>query len=162
MKKNLITAVACVASLVVTPAYASCWTPSQVAAAKVRDLDTMLMVSALRCRKTNVEMMDRYNAFVVQDRIPLTKVNDVLREHFIEKVGHSEALNAYDNYVTKVANRYGAGSEGLSCEDMSSIVGAAASEQVTVEALIQVAERANISPILDEQACPITIASIAP
>jgi hypothetical protein len=161
MTMKLVTVLACAAS-VVTSAQANCWTPSQVAAAKVRDLDTMLMVSALRCRLTGSDLLTRYNAFVAQDRVPLTEVNDVLRAHFTESVGKAEALNAFDNYVTKVANRYGAGVEGLSCADMASIVDAAASEKPSFVALAEVAERAKVAPVLDEQACPLMIASAAP
>jgi hypothetical protein len=161
MGKNLIVALACAVSVLATPAGATCWTSGQVSAAKVRDFDTMLMVSALRCRLTGSDLLTRYNAFVTQDRVPLTQANDVLRAHFVEKVGKSEGLNAYDNYVTKVANRYGAGAEGLTCADMVSIVSAATSETVTLDALIELADRAKVTPLLDEQACPMTFASAA-
>ena len=137
----------------VAPAQAACWTADHVAAAKVRDLDTMLMVSALRCRHTEVSMMDRYNAFVVQDRKALQKVNDVLRDHYRDAGNAKAQLNAYDNYVTKIANRYGAGSEGLSCSEMRSIVEATAAEAPEIDALIAVAERAGVQPYIDGPMC---------
>ncbi|CAM3237135.1 S-adenosyl-L-homocysteine hydrolase [Sphingomonas antarctica] len=135
------------------PAQAACWSAEHISAAKVRDLDTMLMVSALRCRRTDVSMMDAYNRFVVQDRKALVKVNDTLRDHYRDAGNSKAQMGAYDTYVTKVANRYGAGSEGLSCAEMRSIVDATAAEAPQVEALIAVAERAGIRPLLDGPAC---------
>jgi hypothetical protein len=44
---------------------------------------------------------------------------------------------------------------------MVSIVDAATSETVTLDALIELADRAKVVPLLDEQACPITFASAA-
>ena len=139
------------------PAQAACWSAEHIAAAKVRDLDTMLMVSALRCRNTEVSMMERYNAFVVQDRKALQQINDVLRDHYRDAGNSKAQLNAYDNYVTKIANRYGAGSEGLSCGEMRSIVEAAAAEAPQVDALIAVAERAGIRPYIDGPTCDASL-----
>lgn len=156
MLRTLIIALAA-AAIVAAPAQASCWKADQVAAAKVRDLETMLMVSALRCRSSG-NMLARYNKFVVRARPALTQVNDTLRSHFAESVGQSRALNAYDSYVTRVANRYGAGADGLSCNDLSSITDAAASERPSFEALAALAERAGVQPLLDGGRCAVAVA----
>ena len=151
--------VALVASaLIAAPAQASCWKADQVAAAKVRDLETMLMVSSLRCRGNGGTMLSRYNKFVVQSRAALTLVNDTLRAHFAESVGQGRALNAYDGYVTRIANRYGAGAEGLSCNDLSSITDAAVSERPTFAALAALADRAGVQPMLDGGVCGYAVA----
>lgn len=136
-----------------TPVQAACWTPERVSAAKVRDLDTMLMVASLRCRHTNVALLESYNAYVVRHRKPLVQVNDTLRAHYGYAGDKKAAMNAYDNYVTKVANRYGAGVGGLGCDDMHSIVRALASEAPHVDALIAVAERAGVKPYIDGEQC---------
>ena len=113
MGRSVVIALAA-AAIIAAPAEASCWKADQVAAAKVRDLETMLMVSALRCRGEGGTMLARYNDFVVKGRPALIEVNDTLRQHFTESVGAGRSLDAYDSYVTRVANRYGAGAEGLS------------------------------------------------
>ena len=136
----------------VAPAQAACWSADQVAAAKVRDLDTMLMVASLRCRFTNVGVLTSYNAYVVRQRKALVAINDTLRNHYAGG-DKKAAMNAYDNYVTKIANRYGAGAEGLTCNDMQSIVEAMAAEQPQVDALVAVAERAGVKPYLDAEQC---------
>lgn len=161
---------ACAAILAASPAQAGCWNASEAAAAKVRDLDTMLMVSALRCRFSDVSVMERYNAFVVQDRAALVQVNDTLRAHFAPGLSAKEALNAYDNYVTAVANAYGAGAEGMSCADLGSIVDAAMADGASYDALVAVAERAGVQPRMDGGACetpasaaaPVTVAALQP
>ena len=149
--KKLVLAILAV-TVPVAPAQAACWTADQVSAAKVRDLDTMLMVASLRCRHTNVGVLTAYNGYVVRQRKALVAVNDVLRNHYAGG-DKKAAMNAYDNYVTKVANRYGAGAAGLDCEDMQSIVEAMGAEAPQVDALVAVAERAGVEPYLDAPMC---------
>lgn len=156
MLKSIVVAAAAIA-IIAAPAEASCWKADHVAAAKVRDFETMLMVSALRCRGSGT-MLARYNKFVVQSRSALTEVNDRLREHFADSVGNTRALNAYDGYVTRVANRYGAGADGLSCADLSAITDAALSERPSFAALAALADRAGVQPLLDAGLCGVSIA----
>jgi hypothetical protein len=156
MVRTFVIALAATA-IIAAPAHASCWKADQVAAAKVRDLETMLMVSALRCRAQG-NMLARYNKFVVNARPALTQVNDTLRSHFAESVGAGRSLNAYDGYVTKIANRYGAGADGLSCDDLSSITDAAVSERPSFQALAALADRAGVEPLLDGGACLVSYA----
>ncbi len=156
MLRTLVVALAAMV-IAAAPVHAACWKADQVAAAKVRDLETMLMVSALRCRAQG-NMLARYNKFVVQARPTLMQVNNTLRAHFAEAVGQSRALNAYDSYVTKVANRYGAGADGLSCSDLSSITDAAVSERPSFQALAALAERAGVQPLFDGGQCAVVMA----
>lgn len=152
--------VGAVLSLASTPVQAACWTPNEVAAAKVRDLDTMLMVSGLRCRFQNTALLDTYNKMVVQHRAALTEANMLLKGHFTKAIG---GANALDSYITRVANRYGAGADNLSCESLQSIAAATMAEEPTLEALAAVAVRAEVDPILPEGACapaPIQIAAL--
>lgn len=137
------------AAVSVTSAQAACWDDAAVSAAKVRDLETMLMVSALRCRAEDNAMLKAYNRFVTQSRPALTAVNQTLRDHFAGSGG----LNAYDRYVTSIANRYGAGAEGLSCDDMSSILSAAQAEGGSLAGLTRLANAAGVAPKLTSERC---------
>lgn len=134
-------------------ANAACWTEAAYKAAQVRELDTMLMVEALRCRKTAANFVASYNDFVVASRPALLQANAALKGHFAEVVGSRGALNAYDNYMTTVANRYGAGTEGLSCTDMASIVQAALAANGSADALHQLAEAARMVPSVEGARC---------
>lgn len=158
MRTRLIAATALAAILIASPARAACWSDSEVSAAKVRDLETMLMVSALRCRATGSDFLADYNAFVRGSRAALTRVNDALRAHFVAEVGAREALNAYDRYVTTVANRYGAGAAGLGCSDLAAITQAARAEGDNYAGLSRLADAAAVEPSLPGRVCPITMA----
>jgi hypothetical protein len=149
MNKAMMVAGA-VLALASTPVNAACWTPREVAAAEVRDFDTMLMVSGLRCRFQSTALIDTYNTMVVRHRGALTEANMLLKAHFTAAVG---GANALDSYITRVANRYGAGAEDLSCDSLRSIAEAALAEPSTLAALTALAERAAVRPELPEGAC---------
>jgi hypothetical protein len=148
-------AAAVLVAVPVTSVQAACWSESAISAAKVRDMETMLMVSALRCRNANPNILPAYNAFVRSSRVALTKVNNTLRRQFADQGG----LNGYDRYVTSIANRYGAGAEGLSCDDMSSILSAAQSESGSLAGLARLAAAANVEPVLTDRRCPVVVAA---
>lgn len=155
---NVIRSTVAAAMLLAMPlgsAQAACWNETAISAAKVRDMETMLMVSALRCRVKDPAILPAYNKFVRTSRAALTQVNETLRRQFADQGG----LNGYDRYVTSVANRYGAGTEGLSCEDMSSILAAAQSESGSLAGLSRLAAAANVQPILAGSRCDISVAS---
>jgi len=134
-------------------ANAACWSDAAYKAAQLRELDTMLMVEALRCRKTSANFVETYNRFVEASRPALLKANGALKIHFTGEVGAKGALNAYDNYMTTVANRYGAGTEGLACEDMASIVEAALAAGGAEAALAQIVEAARMVPAIPGERC---------
>lgn len=161
MKKAVLVAGALLA-LAGVPVQAACWTPQQVAAAKVRDFDTMLMVSALRCRFESHALVNEYNAMVSRHRNGLSEMNRTLGARFRAIHGEREGLNQLDRYVTQVANHYGAGtSEQLSCASLSSIAQAAVAEPQTADALIALAERAGVVPFTPEGICaaPVVMAA---
>jgi hypothetical protein len=149
-----ISAIIAAIALPVTGAHA-CWSEREADAAQVRDMETMLMVSALRCRLSGADFLPDYNAFVRGSRVALTEANDTLRAHFAPRGG----LNAYDRYVTSIANRYGAGAEGLSCADMASILSAAASERGSYSGLVRLAHASGAQPVLAGGLCPVAMAA---
>lgn len=157
MLRTIVIALAATA-VIAAPARASCWKADHVAAAKVRDMETMLMVSALRCRGGDATFISRYNRFVIQSRPALQQVNAKLRMHFADEVGAGRAAIAYDGYVTRIANRYGAGAAGLNCQDLSDITDAAISETPSFAALAALAERAGVQPLLEGGSCPVEYA----
>ena len=137
------------------PAQAECWSDEAVEAAKIREFETMLMVSALRCRLKGVNFLPEYNAFVRGNRGALTYVNDTLRDHFDDGFGRRVALDRYDRYVTAIANRYGAGAEDLNCYDMEDMTYAALETRGSLHRLSSLAERAGLEPELDGVACRV-------
>lgn len=127
-------------------ANAACWTDAAYQAAQVRELDTMLMVQALRCRKTSASFLSEYNRFVQVSRPALIRANAELKAHF-------GGLNAYDNYMTTVANRYGAGSGDLDCRDTAGIVREGLAAKGSAEELSRLAADADLRPDVDGSRC---------
>lgn len=156
--KTFVTAVIA-ATLPLAPASAAtCWKPVAVEAAQIRDFEMMLMVSALRCRSTGSNFLAAYNRFIREKRDALTQVNDELREHFRSVAGPVGALGAYDNYVTQLANVYGAGADGLACRDLQSITDAANALPAIRSALLELADAAGVTPHLSGARCDVMVA----
>jgi hypothetical protein len=130
---------------------AACWSEDAVEAAQIRTLETMLMVASLRCRDSGTDLLPSYNAFVRGHRATLTVMNDRLRAHF----GN---LNAYDRYVTSVANRYGGGAVGLDCEDMAGLLKTARRADGSADDLAEIAQKARIRVTLPGERCAVTLA----
>ncbi len=143
---------ACIVAMPVSQAQAACWTDTAVAAARVRSMDAMLMVSALRCRGSGVDVLTRYNGFVKTARATLSGVNDTLRTHFASSGGNA----AYDRYVTSLANRYGGGVSGMSCGDMDSILAEATDAHGSMPQLSDLAESTIAEPDLPGGMCLVT------
>ena len=130
-------------------AQAACWSPQAAEAAEVRDLETMLMVASLRCRLTGQNFISDYNRFVRSSRPALVEANDRLRSHYATSGG----LNAYDRYVTSLANRHGGGSAGLDCQDMEALLEEAKDEGASVAQLAKLARSVAGGPALPGGRC---------
>jgi hypothetical protein len=136
-------------------AQAACWTKTSEEAARIRDMETMLMVSALRCRKTGDDFLPAYDRFVKKSRPALVRVSETLRSHFASAGG----LNAYDRYVTSLANGYGAGTGDLSCANTASVLHAAIAEHGSYQGLARLAEATGGGPLLPGGRCSVTLAA---
>src|SRR3954453_20387718 len=92
MKKGGLFAAAAALLCVSMPAHAvmGCWNPTQVAAAKVRDLQSRLMVSTLRCQTVGADMSTAYNRFVRANRETIQAANAVLLAQFRTGLGNSQ------------------------------------------------------------------------
>src|SRR5690606_30503941 len=108
VQKMLVgSAVALLSLSLATPAAAqNCWNGAAVKAAKVRDLQTLLMVGALQCRSTEYDVLGHYNRFVKAHRATITAHNDVLKTHFVR----AGKARDYDRFTTAMANGHSAGS----------------------------------------------------
>lgn len=132
---------------------AACWTPKEVEAAQIRTLDTMLMVASLGCRTWSGDVARSYNSFVDQNRGTLLEANAVLRDHFANEFGRVDAAQAYDEYVTRVANRFGGGVAGFDCGDFAELADQAITEGGTAGSLAALARDFRIEPVLDDAVC---------
>jgi hypothetical protein len=137
-----------------------CWAAQTVAAAKVRDLQTMLMVAGLRCRGTGDDVLAGYNRFVTTNRAALVVFNNLLKGHFRAVYGSVEGQRSYDRFTTALANAYGAGGSGSAdCADMARLAAEAADARGSSTALTAIAESRGVDPELPAQRCSVRIAA---
>jgi hypothetical protein len=84
------------------PVAAACWEPEEYEAARMRDLQTVLMVSALKCGRADPEMPGAYNKWVGRAKPKLLAGEQKLLAHFVREGDQSK----YDKFTTALANRY--------------------------------------------------------
>lgn len=84
------------------PVSAACWEPEEYEAARMRDLQTVLMVSALKCGRADPEMPGAYNKWVGRAKAKLVEGEQKLLAHFVREGDKSK----YDKFTTALANRY--------------------------------------------------------
>jgi hypothetical protein len=86
------------------PAQAKCWGEREVVAAQVREMQTMLMVAALRCRAAHIDISAEYGTFVVAQKDAIDRANLVIKTHFAQAGGQQAD---YDRFATSLANGFG-------------------------------------------------------
>ena len=151
-------AVAICLSSAAPAASSSCWTQADISAAKVRQMQTKLMVAALRCRASGYDILASYNRFIRAKRGEITAANDRLKAHF-RAASRSSGERDYDRYTTSLANHYGgARTNPNSCAEAENLAQNAASGG----SLIAVAAHDVSSPKLPSGRCgrePVLLAS---
>jgi len=157
--KKILAAIGIATTVAASPASA-CWSPRAVEAAQVRDFETMLMVATLRCRTKDVSIGEDYNRFVRDKRAVLTVVNDELRSQFVPGRTSNAALEAYDRFVTSIANTHGGGSPSRECADFHNMLNAALAAETARGALLDLAVQAGSDPALPEERCLVQIALV--
>ncbi|WP_294391746.1 hypothetical protein [uncultured Sphingomonas sp.] len=167
--KRVVAAMAA-GALLGTSAGASCWRQEEASAAGVRELQSMLMVTALRCQASGHGMLADYNGFVSANRAAIGQVNDRLKAHFIHSHGPVAGQRAYDSFTTSMANGYGAGPSGAeSCGTAASLAREAAMMTNSLEGLALLVEREGLVTRLPDGTCetpdqplagPIVVASV--
>lgn len=153
------------AALVITsPAQAvmGCWNDTQSAAVQVRNLQSRLMVAALRCAAMGHDVTPAYNRFVRASRETIQGANGVILAQF--RAGHGDAAQLhYDRFATTLANAYGGDDTSRElCAATALIAEEAAEVAGDARRLVQIADRMGAAPSLPGGRCTLTFASAAP
>jgi hypothetical protein len=142
------------------PANASmqCWNPTQVAAAKVRDLQSRLMVATLRCQAMGVDVSGAYNRFVRANRTTIQGANAVLLAQFRSGYG-SQAETQYDRFATALANIYGDDATDQEvCAGNGALADEAAAAAGDIARLVAIEDRFGFSSNLPGGECGLSFA----
>jgi len=146
------------------PAHAvmGCWNPTQVAAAKVRDLQSRLMVATLRCQAVGADVTSAYNRFVRANRETIQGANAVLLSQFRTGFGGGEGQVQYDRFATALANVYGAdATDEAVCAETGALADEAAAANGDISQLVAIEDRFGFSSDLPGGQCGISFASAA-
>ena len=161
MRKFIAVAALLAASTMVASAPAqaqACWNANAVNAAKVRNLDIMLMVTALRCRLGPDNFQPDYYKFSAAHQAELNVANGVIRAQF-SGVGPKAAVRALDKMSVVIANSYGTGHPNLGCKELRRITSDLAASRVPGN-LLAAADALVVSPVVPGTACPTRIATV--
>ena len=138
------------------PAQASsCWRPDDVAAAMVRNLQSQLMVAALRCRTTGVDVTPAYNRFVVANRSTLRRANRLLLSQFRAGFGEDGAQAQFDEFATRLANAHSIDTtSSRHCSEAVSLAEEGVAEGGALWRLAEVGYRVRLRAPLPGGVCP--------
>lgn len=142
----------------VQPAQA-CWTNAAQDAAKIKHLNTMLMVTALRCRNTADNFLPDYNQFVVKHNSLIGAQNAALRNHLSATYGARGAEGALDRMSIGYANSYGNGHRAMDCRQLKNLAAKLASETHGVVTMAAVADATVVGQSWSGATCPARVAT---
>ena len=151
-----------VAASLASPAQAtmSCWNETQTAAAKVRDLQSRLMVAALRCQAAGIDITPAYNRFVTANRTTIQGANNVIRAQFRTGFGPT-AETQYDRFATALANAYGGDTtDSETCAASAGAAEEAAAAGGDIGRLLDVEDRLGGPPELPGGVCAVSLAEV--
>lgn len=152
--RKILCAAAAAASVLAPAANAACWTAEPANAARVRDLQSFLMVETLRCSAIGYNISAHYNAFVRGNRAALGAANDRLKSFFIRSAGPVYGQTDYDRFTTRLANNYGASpTDADTCDHARSVAEEAAQMDNDAEGLMMIADRQGLDPALPGGLC---------
>lgn len=148
---------AAVVTMSVQPAQA-CWTNAAQDAAKIKHLNTMLMVTALRCRNTADNFLPHYNRFVTKHNGLIGSQNAALKSHLAQTHGARGAEGALDRMSIGYANSYGNGHKAMNCRQLKELAAKLSSESHGVVTMAAVADFAVTGQSWNGATCATRIA----
>lgn len=146
------------AALSTQPAQA-CWSNAAQDAAKIKHLNTMLMVTALRCRSTSDNFLPQYNRFVTKYSSLIGSQNNQLRNHLSATYGARGAEGALDRMSIGYAKSYGTGHKAMDCRQLKDLADKLATETHGVMSMVAVADASVIGQSWSGASCPARMAT---
>ncbi len=138
----------------------TCWDQNHAAAAKIRDLQSRLMVATMRCRAYGIDVLAEYNEFVRVNRSTIRDANGMIKDQFRAGFGAALAQKSYDSFTTSLANAYGVEETNEAvCQATAALASEAVAAGGNVDRLLHIYDRIGSAPDLPGGQCPISFAS---
>lgn len=90
-------------------------------AEQLRQLDIMLMVTALRCRNGSADFQSDYNRFAARHLDTMNRAARDLRAQYASGQSEVQARRRIDRLSTTIANRFGQGHPWLECGQLRQV-----------------------------------------
>jgi hypothetical protein len=154
-----VAAIAAAMAMIAAQPAQACWSDHEAQAASVANLNMMLMVTALRCRKGSDNFLAEYNRFVKSNNATLGAQNAIIKARFARLNGAQSAESAMDGFTIGLANSYGGGAATMDCRALKGMATDLASRGWDSIGLIAIAERRAGTPHLPGGQCSAKIAA---
>lgn len=147
--------VAALALASAAPAQAApCWDAPSMGAARISELNTMLMVSSLRCRLVGFDLRPTYERLSALYSPAFKAAEARIKAHF-GGADHTESRDDYDSYTVVVANRYGSGrADPATCQAFGAVQQTLTAASANPDQLATMAMRLVRDPHIIGQRCP--------
>ncbi len=156
--KGRIALAAMVSVAAVQPAQA-CWNDAGQDAVKITHLNTMLLVTALRCRGGADNFLPEYNRFVINNSSLIGNQGKVIKTHFAATHGAKGAEGALDRMSIGFANSYGTGHRDMTCRQLKMLAAELASQRHGIATLAEAADAVVEPTRLPGGTCPARMAA---
>jgi hypothetical protein len=157
-KTGGIVAAAIAFAMIATPAQA-CWNNAEQDAARIANLNQMLMVSGLRCRFGKDNFLHDYNRFVTRNNALLASQHAVIKARYARASGHGAANAELDRFIIGLSNYYGGGHGNPDCGQLKNLAGNLSSAKLDTASLSRIADENAGVPHQAAIACRVAIAA---
>lgn len=131
-----------------------CWEPAAIGAARISEVQIMLMGASIRCNTKGFDIRESYRRFLVAHRKAIDAAEAGLKLHFGIAEG-ARRHNAFDNYQIALANHYGGGrTDEATCKQFGIVAGLLGDQEGNSDLLATVAMQLVRDPRIDGPRCP--------
>lgn len=149
-----LTAIAAILLGTTAQAATPCWSPAEIGAARVQELEAMLMGVSLRCRASVAELPDRFERFRDNHKLRLESAFRLLGAHF-DASGSRQGKLALDRFLIQQSNRFGGGRSDLpTCRGFAAVLARLGAPGSVGDPLETFALAMVRDPYLDGPRCP--------
>lgn len=159
--RGIFKQVALTAAIVIASAQPAqaCWSNAGQDAVKIKHLNTMLMVTALRCRGGADNFLPQYNRFVTNNSALIGSQNNLIKSHLAGINGARGAENALDRMSIGFANSYGTGHSRMNCRELKQLASDLAGQRHGIATLAAAADETIDPAPLPGGVCPSRMAA---
>lgn len=130
-----------------------CWEAGTVSAARLIELETMFLVTSLRCRAIGFDFRNSNERFSEAHQGTFGRAQHTVKAHFDR--GGADARNSYQRYLTGLANFYGAGrTDAHTCHGFEAINRELAGAVANPDLLNMIAAEMVRNPQIGGPICP--------